>query len=147
MPVEKRSLITPNPNPKDLDGDDSNCFMTLEVKKSSTIPEVETEEKCYIAEIANDSGDKLVSIARARVEPSVTTKWHKLNGVTERYIIVSGYGSVELGDRDPMDVTEGDVVRIPANTPQRIQNTGKLDLIFYCVCSPPYRNDCYVKLE
>jgi mannose-6-phosphate isomerase-like protein (cupin superfamily) len=153
MSVRNRSSITSNPNPKDLfddlilDRDDSYCFMASEVKKSSTTPEFETEERCYIAEIANDSGDKLVSIARARVWPGVTTTWHKLNGVTERYIIVSGHGSVELGDHDPMDVCEGDVVRIPANTPQKIKNTGKLDLIFYCICSPPYRKGCYVNLE
>jgi mannose-6-phosphate isomerase-like protein (cupin superfamily) len=127
---------------------DDNCStMALEVRKSSTIQELETEEGCYIAEIANDSGDKLVSIARARVRPGVTTAWHKLNGVTERYIIVSGHGSVEIGDQGSLDICEGDVVRIPANTPQRIQNPEKLDLIFYCICSPPFQKDCYVCLE
>jgi mannose-6-phosphate isomerase-like protein (cupin superfamily) len=113
MSVKKRSFTTSNPNPKDLvddfkfERDDSHCFMALEVKESSTTPEFETEERCYIAEIAKDSGDKLVSIARARVGPGVTTAWHRLNGVTERYIIVSGHGSVELGDHDPMDVAKG----------------------------------------
>jgi mannose-6-phosphate isomerase-like protein (cupin superfamily) len=117
-----------------------------EVKKSNVATEFETEERCYIAETANDSGDEFVSISRARVEPGVTTAWHKLEGVTERYIIVSGKGRVEIDDLDPIDVFEGDVVRIPADTPQRITNTGQIDLIFFAVCSPRFLPICYVDL-
>lgn len=121
--------------------------MRPEVKKSETVNEFETEERCYIAEIANDSGDELVSIARARVRPGVTTAWHKLKGVTERYIIVTGQGLVEINNLEPIDVSEGDVVRIPADTPQRIKNTGEIDLIFYAVCSPRFQISCYDGLE
>ena len=121
--------------------------MRPEVKKSKTINEFETEERCYIAEIANDSGDELVSISRARVKPDVITAWHKLKGVTERYIIVAGQGRMEINDLDPIDVYEGDVVRIPAETPQRIKNTGECDLIFYAICSPRFQMSCYHGLE
>ncbi|MGD8950849.1 MAG: cupin domain-containing protein [Desulfobacterales bacterium] len=121
--------------------------MRSEVKKNNVATEFETEERCYIAEIANDSGDEYVSIARARVEPGVTTAWHKLNGVTERYIIISGQGCVEINDLNPIDVFENDVVRIPADTPQRITNTGQIDLIFFAVCSPRFVTSCYVSLE
>jgi hypothetical protein len=51
--------------------------------------EFETDERCHIQEISNDADDELVSIARARVEPGVTTAWHSLDGISERYIIVS----------------------------------------------------------
>lgn len=121
--------------------------MRPEVKKNNVAIEFETEERCYIAEIANDSGDEYVSISRARIKPGVTTTWHKLKGVTERYIIISGQGLVEIDDLDPIDVIEGDIVRIPADTPQRITNTGQIDLIFYAVCSPRFKNSCYVSLE
>ena len=96
---------------------------------------------------ANDAGDELVSIARARVEPDVTTAWHRLKGVSERYIIVSGEGRVEIGELQPVDVCAGDVVRIPADVAQRISNTGNDDLVFYAVCSPPFEAGCYVSLE
>ena len=119
--------------------------MRAEVKKHSETTEFPTKERCHITEIANDSGDEYVSIARAKVEPGITTAWHKLKGVTECYIIISGHGRVEIND--PIDVCEGDVVRIPAGTAQRISNTGRTDLIFYAVCSPPFRNECYVSLE
>ncbi|MFO7971478.1 MAG: cupin domain-containing protein [Desulfobacterales bacterium] len=121
--------------------------MRPEVKKSNLYKEFKTEERCCIVETANDSGDELVSISRARVEPGVTTAWHKLKGVSERYIIISGQGRVEISDLDPVDVFEGDVVRIPEDTPQRITNTGQMDLIFYAVCSPRFQTSCYIGLE
>jgi mannose-6-phosphate isomerase-like protein (cupin superfamily) len=109
--------------------------------------EFETAERCHIIETANDPADDSVSIAHARVEPGVTTAWHKLNGVAERYIIVSGIGRVEVGDLEPADVVAGDVVRIPPDTRQRITNTGEEDLVFYAVCSPRFTPACYVSLE
>ena len=121
--------------------------MLSEVKKNVTAIEYETAERCHIKEIANDAGDKLVSIARARVAANVTTAWHKLTGITERYIIVSGQGRVEIDDQAPIDVEPGDVVRIAADIRQRITNTGTEDLLFYAVCAPPFQSACYVSLE
>ena len=121
--------------------------MKPEVLKNDLASEYYTEERCHIIETANDANDEQVSIARARVEPGITTAWHKLIGVTERYVIVSGQGCVELGDMDPVDVAEGDVVRIPADTPQRITNTGESDLIFFAICSPRFVPSCYVNTE
>jgi mannose-6-phosphate isomerase-like protein (cupin superfamily) len=121
--------------------------MRPKIVKQDTATEFETAERCHIIETSNDSEDESVSIARARVEPGVTTAWHKLNGVAERYIIVSGSGRVELGELEPAEVSAGDVVRIPANTPQRISNTGDVDLIFFAVCSPRFTPNCYVPLE
>ncbi len=109
--------------------------------------EFETSERCHILEISNDPDDDAVSIARARVEPGVTTAWHKLTGTIERYIIISGTGCVEVGDLEPTDVSAGDVVRIPADTRQRITNTGEEDLIFYAICSPRFVPECYVAME
>lgn len=121
--------------------------MRAEVRKGDMATESWTEERCYIAEVANDSGDELVSISRARVGPGVSTAWHKLTGITERYLIVSGQGCVEISDLQPVQVVEGDVVRIPADTPQRITNTGQADLVFYAVCSPRFQAGCYSSLE
>ena len=88
--------------------------MLSEVKRASLAREFETSERCHITEVANDPGDELVSIARARVEPGVTTAWHKLDRITERYIIVSGNGRVEVDNLEPCNVLSGDVIRIPA---------------------------------
>ena len=117
------------------------------VMKQDAVVEFPTAERCHIMEVANDRGDETVSIARARVEPGVTTAWHRLTGTSERYIIVSGTGRVEIGDMEPVDVSAGDVVRIPAETMQRISNTGGRELVFYAVCTPPFVPDSYVNLE
>jgi mannose-6-phosphate isomerase-like protein (cupin superfamily) len=118
-----------------------------EVKKGDASPEYETDERCHIIEVANDSGDEQLSIARARVDAGVTTAWHRLNGISERYIIVSGKGLVEVEDIEATRVGAGDVVRIPAGKAQRITNTGDEQLIFYAVCAPPFSEQAYINLE
>ncbi len=105
------------------------------------------EEGCYITELSNSAADETVSIARARVPPGVTTQLHSLRGTAERYVILEGQGQVELGDRAGQDVCPGDVVVIPAETPQRITNTGRTDLVFLAVCSPRFRPEAYRDLE
>lgn len=102
-----------------------------------------TQERCHIVEVANDDGDDALSIARARVEPGVTTAWHWLDGIAERYLIVSGAGRVEVGDAKPEAVGPGDVVRIPPGVRQRITNTSATDLVFYALCTPRYRDEAY----
>jgi mannose-6-phosphate isomerase-like protein (cupin superfamily) len=120
--------------------------MQIGIKKQRELQEYWFKEGCFITEIANDGDDPACSIAKARVEPGKTTAWHMLEGIHERYIIVSGSGRVEVGASLCCDVAPGDVVRIPGNTRQRITNTGVLDLIFYAVCTPPFRSDCYLAL-
>jgi hypothetical protein len=44
-----------------------------------------TSERCYIIELSNTPDDPDVSIARARLEPGVTTRWHRLTDTAERY--------------------------------------------------------------
>lgn len=121
--------------------------MRAGIKKNLNLIEYETEERCSIIEIANDSEDELVSIAQARVKPGITTAWHKLNNITERYIILSGKGKMEIGNLKPVVVCKGDVVRIPKDTPQRITNIGIMDLLFYVICSPRFKPDAYICLE
>ncbi len=121
--------------------------MRAEIKRGRDAVEFLTDERCHIKEVANDAGDEYLSIARARVEPGVVTAWHKLAGIAERYIIFSGRGRVQVGEGPPVSVEAGDVVRIPAGVRQRIENTGRDDLVFYALCSPPFQQERYVSLE
>ena len=100
--------------------------MRSEIKRGDAAAEFSTEERCHIIEVANDANDPDLSIARARVEPGVTTAWHRLEGTAERYLVVSGEGRVEVGDLPPQRVGPGDVVRIGPGVAQRITNTGDL---------------------
>lgn len=104
-----------------------------------------TPEGCHILESWNDASDDAVSIARARVEPGVTTQLHRLRGVVERYLIIEGEGRAAVGGVET-EVRPGDVVVIPAGESQQIANTGARDLVFYCICSPRFTQDCYEPL-
>ena len=106
-----------------------------------------TPERCYITELSNTPDDPEVSIARARVEPGVTTCWHRLAGIAERYCIVKGTGRVEIGNLPPQDVQPGDIVIIPPMCRQRITNIGLDDLVFLAICTPRFSNDAYEDLE
>ena len=105
-----------------------------------------TDERCHILESWNDTGDPDVAIARARVEPGVTTTRHVLE-VDERYVITSGRGRVEVEGLDATDVAAGDVIVIPAGRAQQITNTGESDLVFYCVCTPRFEQRHYHDVE
>ncbi|MCI4566655.1 cupin domain-containing protein [Lysobacter sp. CFH 32150] len=106
-----------------------------------------TPEQCYIIELSNTPDDPEVSIARARVAPSVTTRWHRLVGTTERYVIIEGRGRVEVGSLLPQEVSVGDVVLIPPACPQRIANIGQGDLVFLAICSPRFKQAAYEDLD
>ena len=104
------------------------------------------DEGCYIVELHNTYTDAGCSIARARVEPGVTTELHCLRDIVERYVIVSGRGVVEVDGQPPAEVAAMDVVIIPANHSQRIRNTGDSDLVFLCVCTPRFAAEKYIQL-
>jgi mannose-6-phosphate isomerase-like protein (cupin superfamily) len=104
------------------------------------------DEGCFINELLNTPQDSAVSIARARVAAGETTRWHRLQGITERYLIVSGQGTASIGDEDIV-LTAGDVVVIPAGVRQRIRNTGDEVLEFLAIWTPRFVVGAYEDLE
>jgi len=106
-----------------------------------------TSEQCHILELTNTPDDPDTSIARVRVEPGVTTRWHRVNGTTERYVIQEGRGRVEVGDLPPEDIGPGDVVTIPHGCRQRIANLGTGDLLFLAICTPRFLSENYEDLR
>jgi mannose-6-phosphate isomerase-like protein (cupin superfamily) len=117
------------------------------VKQQNLSNEFYTPEKCYITELSNTPDDPDASIARARVEPGVTTLCHWLTGTVERYYIVNGRGRVEIGKLPPQEVNAGDIVLIPPMCRQRITNIGSGDLVFLAMCIPPFSNNAYEDIE
>lgn len=116
------------------------------INDSGADEEVWTSERCYIRELMNDPRVPESSLAETRVEPGVTTQWHRLS-VAEWYVVTRGEGIMELGDDEPFRVVAGDAVAIPAGTPQRISNRGDSALVFYCLCLPRFTPDCYTALD
>jgi mannose-6-phosphate isomerase-like protein (cupin superfamily) len=121
--------------------------MQPHIKKVDLSSEYYFDEGCYITELSNSDDDPSLSIARARVEPGVTTKLHKLIDTIERYVILEGEGLVELQGLEPQKLGVNNVVIIPPNCAQKITNTGSRDLIFLAICMPPFTNRCYQEIK
>ena len=121
--------------------------MEPKIIRPSDLTDFYTEERCHISEIYNRATDRSHSLARTRVEPGVTTAWHRLKEVSEIYYILCGVGLMEVGEKIAEEVSGGDSVFIPKNIQQRITNTGKDDLIFLCICAPAFSAECYEDLE
>ena len=114
-----------------------------EIRRFDQDAEFLIPEGCHIIELSNTDSDSAVSIARARVEPGVTTELHWLEVTWERYVILEGHGEVELDGGAWNQVGKSDVVLIPPGCKQRIRNSGANDLIFLAICSPRFTPDCY----
>jgi mannose-6-phosphate isomerase-like protein (cupin superfamily) len=121
--------------------------MKAEIRPLDTDSEYYFEEGCFIIEMANSANDPDVSIARARVDPGKSTRWHQLGNTTERYVIIEGQGQVEIGKELKKEVRPGDVVIIPPDQRQRISNTGTTSLIFLAICSPRFNESVYSDVE
>lgn len=121
--------------------------MKPEILRHQPGSELFTEELCHIIELSNSAEDEDLSITLARVEPGVTTRWHRLTGTSERYVILAGQGVVEIADLPPQVVGSNDVVIIPPGCRQRITNSGPDDLVFYALCTPRFRPSVYEDVE
>jgi len=106
-----------------------------------------TDERAYITQLhTSPEASPEASLAIARVEVGVTTQLHSLTGIIERYIIRQGEGIIEInGVKQKLEV--GDQAVIAAGAAQRIENTGTVDLEFYCLCTPCFVEEAYVNLE
>ncbi|MBL4623096.1 MAG: cupin domain-containing protein [Immundisolibacteraceae bacterium] len=102
-----------------------------------------TAEGCFITELSNSDIDPQCSVAQARVEPGITTSWHRLKDTVERYCIIQGEGLLEIGDLPARRLTVGDFAIIPAMCRQRITNTGQQSLIFQAICTPRFLTSNY----
>ncbi len=117
------------------------------VKPLAADSEFYIEEGCFVIELASAAEDPGLSIARCRVEPGKSTRWHRLHNTVERYVIQQGNGIVEVGDLTPQAVSDGDLVLIPAGCRQRITNAGESDLVFLALCTPRFLPACYEECE
>ena len=120
--------------------------MKAGIRKFATEKEYYFDEGCYINELSNSADDPELSIARARVASGQTTRWHRLKGVSERYVVLEGRGRVEVADLAPEEVGPGDVVIIPPGEAQRIASVGTGDLVFLAICAPPFTEQAYEEI-
>lgn len=103
------------------------------------------KEGCFIEEWHNSVDDHAMSVAKVRVEVGKTTKLHALRSTYERYVIINGTAYVTV-DQESRQLREGDVVVIPPDTAQQIENTGEIDLIFLAICTPRFKEENYYEI-
>jgi mannose-6-phosphate isomerase-like protein (cupin superfamily) len=121
--------------------------MREEIRRMVPGAEFHTSELCFVNELSNTEADPDASIARIRVPPGLTTRWHRLRETAERYVMLSGNARVEVGGLPAQDISVGDVVLIPPGCRQRIANLSDEDLIFLAVCTPRFRSDNYEDID
>jgi mannose-6-phosphate isomerase-like protein (cupin superfamily) len=121
--------------------------MREEVRHRDPAAEFYTPEGCFIIELSNIAADPDASIAEARVPRGQTTRWHRVIGTTERYVLLAGDGEVEVGNLPAERVGPGDVVLIPPGVRQRITNVGGKDLVFLAICTPRFEQTAYEDVD
>jgi mannose-6-phosphate isomerase-like protein (cupin superfamily) len=82
----------------------------------------------------------LQSLAEAILEPGQATERHYHGTSEEIYVVTKGSGSLEI-DGETRRVARGDAVLIPAGAWHTFENNGTSELVFLCICSPPYSHD------
>lgn len=105
--------------------------------------EYATGENVSILESWRTPEDSALTIARGRLAPGMTSAPHRLRGIEERYIILSGQGCITIPGEGPAAVGPGDVIFFPAGVTQTLTNTGQSDLLLYAICTPPFDERCY----
>lgn len=94
---------------------------------------------CEFLHPKNEKGVNIgFSIAHAFLKPGESSHPHKLKKSTEIYYILKGTGFMHIDDENA-EVKPDDVIYIPPNSVQWIENTGKSSLSFLCMVCPPWQ--------
>ncbi|MFT5425351.1 MAG: mannose-6-phosphate isomerase-like protein (cupin superfamily) [Gammaproteobacteria bacterium] len=118
------------------------------VKKTSDCEAFVANDGCNIRELLhpkNDVVDLPYSLALATVEIGKQSYQHKLEQ-TEVYHILQGHGQM-IVDSEVCEVVAGDVIVIPEQALQWIENIGNEPLVFVAIVSPPWTEDGDVRIE
>lgn len=74
-------------------------------------------------------------ISRYRVAPGASVSLHVHTGKAEFWVVLSGQGTVRVGERS-IAVEEGDIVATPPAVPHGLVNTGATPLTFLNIVQP-----------
>ncbi len=118
------------------------------VKKTSECDAFVANDGCSIRELLHPKNDAIelpYSLALATVDVGSKSYQHILEQ-TEVYHILQGQGRMFIENEDN-EVGVGDVIVIPAEALQWIENIGSEPLIFAAIVSPPWTKDGDVRLN
>ena len=118
------------------------------VKNSADCEEFTANDGCRLRELLhpeNDPIDLPYSMAVARVAAGKHSYKHKL-AQTEVYYILAGQGRMHIND-ESRKVNAGDVILIPPEAIQWIENAGDNELQFIAIVNPPWAEQDDVRLD
>lgn len=111
-------------------------------------PQFVTKDTSKIREILapRNSLLKQQSLAEAVVPAGGATEEHFHAKSEEIYFVLSGMGEMRVAG-EMFLVQEGDAVALLPGERHKIWNRGTTDLVFLCICVPPYEHDDTVITE
>lgn len=111
-------------------------------------PQFVTKDTSKIREILapRNSTLKLQSLAEAVVPVAGATEEHFHATSEEIYYIISGAGEMRV-ESDTFSVRAGDAIALLPGERHKIWNRGAEDLVFLCMCTPPYEHEDTVITE
>jgi mannose-6-phosphate isomerase-like protein (cupin superfamily) len=98
-----------------------------------------TKDGSVIRELLHPAqhGGGSMSLAEAVLPPGRFTNPHRHARSEELYHVLSGAGTLYLAGRE-FPLRPGDTVRIAPGQTHSVDNPGEEDLVFLCLCHPPY---------
>ena len=120
----------------------------MDIRNIDEVPAFATKDGSEIRELLahRNSSIRNQSLAEARVAPGQTTTPHYHSRTEEIYYILSGEGSMRIGDEIRL-VGPGDAIAIPPGMTHQITNNGGETLKFLCCCAPGYEHEDTVLVE
>lgn len=105
-------------------------------------PQFVTKDTSRIREILapRNSLLKKQSLAEAVVPVGGATEEHFHATSEEIYYIISGIGEMQV-EGESFPVRAGDAIALLPGEKHKIWNRGESDLVFLCMCVPPYEHD------
>ena len=79
------------------------------------------------------------SIAHWRINPGKTSIPHTMN-TSEVYYILEGNGMIHIEDEE-RKVKKNEVIFVPPNSRQFLENNGETDLIALCIVDPAWKQE------
>ena len=112
----------------------------MKIIKLEETPSIIAGDKTVLKELLNTKVESEIgySLAHAVVSVGESSVQHRLNG-SEVYYILSGKGLMHI-NAETAEVGPGDVVVIPPNAQQFIENIGTKELVFLAICDPSWEN-------
>jgi mannose-6-phosphate isomerase-like protein (cupin superfamily) len=113
------------------------------VRNLEECKEITALDNTTLRELINPfhDGDELkisYSIAHAIIKPGQTSLPHRLTEASEVYYLLQGEGIMHI-ENEKRPVGSGDLIYVPPNSTQFLENTGADDIVFLCIVDPYWR--------